>query len=124
MLGHTYLNIYTNQRINQLIFFKDGNAVADGNAICKLDVDHVPCFGALVTCRFVHEASDLSTCRNSVDKYQPEQTGTTKLVLYHIPVVPESTFRSCRSLFGGIHWIPTGVQQNAQPRWRVRQILH
>jgi hypothetical protein len=103
--------------------FKDGDAVADGNAICKLDVDHVPCFMAVVTCHFVHEASDLSTCRNSVDKYQPEQTGTTKLVLYHILVVPESTFRSCRSLFGGIRWIPTGIQWNAQPKWRVRQIL-
>ncbi len=62
VLGHTNLNIHTNQRITQLIFFKDGNAVADGNAICKLDVDHVPCFVAVVTtCRFVHEASDLST---------------------------------------------------------------
>ncbi len=85
MLGHTYLNIHTNQRINQLIFKKDGDAIADGNAICKLDVDHDPCFVAVIICRFLHEASDLSTCRNFVDKYQLEWTGMTKLVLYHIP---------------------------------------
>jgi hypothetical protein len=101
VLGHTNFNIHTNQRINQLNFLKDGDVVADGNAICKLDVDHVPCFVAVVTCRFVHEASDLSTSRISVDKYQLEQTRMTKLALYDMPVVLESTFVPYGPFLGG-----------------------